>query len=131
MGRFEVIMGKIDASNYEGSIVLDVPNSESIDVDEVIGGTKGLIWEHFNREEYYVNDIIDITEWEIIYAAKGKDFQEYVRSNGERVPFGEPVGIEKGDELRLLSNIFFSNTPDKDYDYAEEEMRGLPEIKRG
>ena len=57
-------------------------------------------------------------EWTIIYATKGKDFQEYKYSNGERVPEGEPIGIEKDDELRLLNGIYYSDEADN---YDEED----------
>ena len=55
-------------------------------------------------------------EWTIIYATKGKYFQEYKYANGERVPEGEPIGIEKDDELRLLNGIYYSDEGDDFYE---------------
>lgn len=51
-------------------------------------------------------------EWTIVYAVKGNGFQEYKYANDERVPDGTPIGIEKGNELKMLEGIYFSDEAD-------------------
>lgn len=63
----------------------------------------------------------DEDEWTIIYATKGKGFQEYKYSNGERVPDGAPIGIEKDDELQMLDGIYYSDEADN-YEDDEEDV---------
>lgn len=48
-------------------------------------------------------------EWNIVYAEHGEGFQEYKYKDGKRVPAGEPIGIEKGNELKLLDEIYYSD----------------------
>ena len=52
----------------------------------------------------------------IIEAEDGPEYQEYVYGNGERVPAGEPVGVEvfnaNGDgsiEFIILEDIYFAS----------------------
>lgn len=81
------------------------------------------------EEKEYLNEEAEDEEWTIIYATKGKDFQEYKYSNGERVPDGAPIGIEKDDELKLLNGIYYSDEADNYEEDEEDDNNGRTNTK--
>ncbi len=46
-------------------------------------------------------------DWIVVEATVGEEYQQYVDKEGLPVPEGEPVGIEKGDDFRMLDGIYY------------------------
>jgi hypothetical protein len=47
-------------------------------------------------------------DWVVICAEDGEEFQHYVDKKGKPIKQGEPIGIEKGNVLKLLDGVYFS-----------------------
>jgi hypothetical protein len=80
---------------------------EADDEDKAIikAGEQDAYW--WTESQPDVEEINDDDGWTIVCAEDGEDFQHYIDGNGKPIKAGEPIGIEKGDTLKLLSGVYF------------------------
>ena len=60
MKAYEVIMNRNDGIEAVNNKVMLL--EDNLDPDETIAGPTGLIWDYYNIEEYYVQDIIELEQ---------------------------------------------------------------------
>lgn len=58
MTKYKVIMRHKEDPSWSDEVMLDV--SDDVDVDGSIGGPDGIIWDYFDSDHHYVDDIQDV-----------------------------------------------------------------------